>query len=57
MTEPIYTEKQCQTCGHVFLRYLDHGNIAPDHKREQKWCSSCGQAQFVVAVQKPGENL
>lgn len=57
MTEPIYTEKQCQTCGHVFLRYLDHGNIGPTHMREQKTCPVCECIRTVVEVHKPGEKL
>lgn len=53
---PILTTKECEKCGHMFIRYLDHGNGAPA-KREQQICPECGVPRFLVEVQHPGESL
>ena len=53
----ILTTKECETCGHVFLRYLDHRSIHLEPRREQKICPVCNMPKLVIERQHPGEQL
>lgn len=59
MDYPVLTTKECEECGYVFLRYLDHGAVANPFKpkREQKVCLTCRVPRFVVVKRHPGEKL
>jgi len=54
--KPILTTKECEKCGHVFIRYLAYGNTG-ERKREQKICPVCEMPRFTVEVKHPGEKL
>ena len=59
MTEPILTTKECEKCGYLFSRYMDHMPDAQgrEPKREQRMCPQCDLPRFVVKVRHPGEKL